>query len=172
MSTMQNAIYIGIGSNLGNRMENLQNAINTAENDNIFKVLHKSSIYETSPLGWSGPGPDFYNAVVEVTSGLGPHELMERLQGIEKAMGRDQAPRNAPRVIDLDILFYGDELVDLPDLKIPHPRIREREFVLVPLCEIAQAFVLPMLGKSACELLEALGPYREGRVLRRMPWPD
>jgi 2-amino-4-hydroxy-6-hydroxymethyldihydropteridine diphosphokinase len=146
----ENKVFIGLGSNLGDRNEYLNEAL---ENINDFaRVIAKSSIYETEPVGYKNQGM-FLNMVVEAMTFLGPEELLARLKKLEKEMGRpDRGMRFGPREIDLDILLYEDEVVNKDGIEIPHPRMAERGFVLEPLSEIAPQIIHPILNKTILEL--------------------
>jgi 2-amino-4-hydroxy-6-hydroxymethyldihydropteridine diphosphokinase len=144
-------IYLGLGSNLGDRKCNLEEAILQISK---FAVIKKaSSIYATEPWGLKDQ-PQFLNQVLFVESALKPDELLSQLKIIEKKMGRKRSVRFGPRLIDLDILFYDDLILNSPELTIPHPRLRERAFVLVPLAEIAPKLVHPLDHKTVKELLQ------------------
>lgn len=132
--TMSNKIYIGIGTNMGNRQHNLETALH--EIAEFSTITKKSSIYETEPVGFK-PQPDFLNMVIEIDSELTPSQLIIKLQEIEHKMGRVREIKNGPRIIDLDILLYNDLVIKHPNLIIPHPRLTQRRFVLEPLFEIA-----------------------------------
>lgn len=124
--------YIGVGSNLGDRHKNIKEAIEKLQEVEDIKVKRVSSIYETEPVG--GPRqPRYLNGVIEIETDMEPRQLLFAAQKIEKQLGRKRIQKDGPRTIDLDILTYGDRKIDEPDLKIPHPRMHEREFVLKPL---------------------------------------
>jgi 2-amino-4-hydroxy-6-hydroxymethyldihydropteridine diphosphokinase len=126
--------YVGLGSNLGDRLENLRRAVELLDASDGVAVVRTSSVYETDPVG--PPQPDFLNAVAEISTDLGPHELLARCKAIEAELGRTPGERWGPREIDLDLLLYGDERIDTGELVVPHPRMNERAFVLVPLREL------------------------------------
>ncbi len=125
---------MGLGSNLGPREENIRQALLRISRLDFTSVGKVSSFYY-NPARYNA-GPDFVNAVAEVYTLLDPLALLRRLEGIERAMGRKEKGNNAPRTIDIDILFYDDLKLSLPELIIPHPRIEERDFVLIPLKEL------------------------------------
>ncbi len=127
--------YIGVGSNLGDRRNYIENAIQKLKESKGIEVKRISGIYETEPEGGPKQGK-YLNGAIEIETTLEPRQLLERLQAIEKELGRVRTVKNGPRTIDLDILLYGDKKIDEVDLKIPHPRMLEREFVLKPLKEI------------------------------------
>lgn len=127
-------VFIGIGSNLGDRLENINRAIFYLRNSRDIRVEKVSSLLESK--SYLVPGPDYLNGVIKITTELKPEDLLAVLQKIEKKLGRKRPFKNAPRTIDLDILLYGDKVVEQPNLKIPHPRMSEREFVMKPLLEI------------------------------------
>jgi 2-amino-4-hydroxy-6-hydroxymethyldihydropteridine diphosphokinase len=140
--------FIGLGSNLGDRAENLRQAIRALQATPGIEVAQVSGIYETEPVG--GPAqPDYLNAVVEIDTHFGPRAIFEACMTIEHALGRERSTEEhwGPRVIDLDVLTCGDLMVSDPDLEIPHPRIAERAFVLVPFSEIAPYIDIPGLGR-------------------------
>ncbi len=143
-------VHIGIGSNLGNRQENCLEAIRRLEQNGVV-LLKQSSLIETDPWGVADQ-PRFINLAIEAETDLAPEELLLLLKNIEEAMGREKTAHWGPRVIDLDILFYDDRIIDLPDLQVPHPHLHERDFVLKPLREIAPGKVHPLLGKKVSEL--------------------
>ena len=147
---MNEPIYIALGTNLGDREANLANARESLPSE--VKVVQASSIYVTPPWGYEDQ-PDFLNQVLETRSTLEPLPLLAKLKSIEEQMGRLKTFRNGPRLIDLDILFYGQRVVDESDLQIPHPRLQERAFVLVPLNEIAPDFIHPVLAVKVETLL-------------------
>lgn len=127
-------VYLGLGSNLGNRENNIRMAIQRLE-DNAIHLREMSSLIETDPVG--GPPQDkFLNAVIKATTDHPPENLLDHLKTIERQLGRTETVRNGPRTIDLDILFYDDLRIETPRLTIPHPRMKEREFVMKPLAEI------------------------------------
>jgi 2-amino-4-hydroxy-6-hydroxymethyldihydropteridine diphosphokinase len=130
--------YISIGSNLGDRKKHIESAIEKLEETEKIEVKRVSGIYETKPVGGPKQGK-YLNGAIEIETGLGPRELLTKLQDIEKQLGRKRTIKNGPRTIDLDILLYGDSNIDEPDLKIPHPRMRERDFVMKPLKEIYES---------------------------------
>lgn len=147
-------IYIGIGSNLGDREENCKKAIALLEQKGI-KVLKRSTLYETEPWGFKKQ-PKYINMAIEAVTDLEPEELLRTLKEIEVIMGRVTGVRWGARVIDLDILLYDDIIIKTPHLKIPHPYMQEREFVLKPLCEIAPDKVHPAFKKSIKKLFTEL----------------
>ncbi len=146
--------YIGIGSNLGSREENCKRALALLSKNGV-RVSRHSSMIETKPWGFREQ-PNFINMAVEIETDLGPHELLKLLKKIEDGMGRKPSVRMGPRVIDLDILIYDDLLVKTPELEIPHPWIKDRDFVLRPLAEIAPDRIHPVYKKRIRYLLDNL----------------
>jgi len=144
--------YLGLGSNLGDRQANLAKAIELL--GQRLRLEKVSSIYDSGPVG-NVDQPRFLNLVCQITTHLTPTGLLALAKGIESRLGR-VGPSGAPRTIDIDILFYGDQVLKTPELVIPHPRLTERAFVLVPLVEIAPDLVHPVSGKTAKELLKAV----------------
>ncbi len=147
-------VYVGIGSNLGNREKNCLRSIDLLEKNGIV-VRQRSSVYETMPWGVRDQ-PLFLNMVIEVETELKPQELLELLKNVEIEVGREKSARWGPRTIDLDILLYEDITLDKDTLTIPHPLLHKRDFVLVPLCEIAPGIKHPVLQSTMCELLQIL----------------
>jgi 2-amino-4-hydroxy-6-hydroxymethyldihydropteridine diphosphokinase len=145
--------YIGLGSNIGDRQENLDRAIELLKNDPDIKVKAISDYINTSPVGYIDQ-PDFLNAVVELETSLSPHELLKACNNIEQELKRKRIIHWGPRTIDLDILLYGDLITEGEELVIPHPRMHEREFVLKPLNEIAPEALHPVLNRKINELYE------------------
>jgi len=143
-------VYLGLGSNLGDRVGNLASAVERLSQKITIKKL--SSVYETEPVYYKEQ-PLYLNAVLSAVTKLDPFELLRFVKSIESTLGRQPSFRNAPRTIDIDILFYGDQVAETAELIIPHPRIAERAFVLVPLAEIAPRLVHPLLQKRVSELL-------------------
>lgn len=143
MDTVSEIVYIGIGSNLSDPYLQVKKAIQSISNLPQVCHIQTSQYYLTSPVG-EIEQPDFINAVIEMRTSLSPLALLACLQAIEEKQGREKrSPRWGPRIIDLDILLYGKERVDLPQLKIPHPELLNRWFVLLPLLEITPYFYLP-----------------------------
>ena len=143
-------VYLALGANLGDRMGNLTSAVERLSGKVTIRKL--SSVYETEP-SYLKEQPMFLNAVLSGMTGLDPFGLLCFVKGIESDMGRQTSFRNAPRTIDIDILFYGDRIIGTPELIIPHPRIAERAFVLVPLAEIAPGVVHPLSHTKVSDML-------------------
>jgi 2-amino-4-hydroxy-6-hydroxymethyldihydropteridine diphosphokinase len=149
----KNVAYLGLGTNLGNKFYNIKDAIfRLAEQMNIKEL---SSIEETDPVGFTDQ-PKFLNCVIKVETKLQLRELLGLTKTIEAEMGRRQTFKNGPRIIDIDILFFNDLVVDEPDLKIPHPQITERKFILRTLAEISPQLVHPVQKKTISEILNSL----------------
>ncbi|MBC7408421.1 MAG: 2-amino-4-hydroxy-6-hydroxymethyldihydropteridine diphosphokinase [Arcicella sp.] len=147
-------VYLLLGSNLGNRKEILDKAINLLS-QKVGVIILRSKDYETAPWGVTNQ-PDFLNLVVSIQTRLKPLQILEITQSIENQLGRIRKEKWGARLIDIDILFYGNEIIDEPNLKIPHPLLQERDFALSPLAEIAPDFVHPVLGETISELREKL----------------
>ncbi|MES2183913.1 MAG: 2-amino-4-hydroxy-6-hydroxymethyldihydropteridine diphosphokinase [Pseudomonadota bacterium] len=141
------AAFIGIGANLGDAATAVRTAFDALGALPATTLVRASPLYRSTPVDSSGP--DYVNAVAEIATGLAPLDLLAALQGIEQAAGRTRPWRNAPRTLDLDLLLYGDRRIDLPGLTVPHPRMGERAFVLLPLAAIAP-------GRVAAEALAAV----------------
>lgn len=143
--------YLGLGSNLGDREAHLRAAIRQLRAVGSISAI--SSVYRTEPVGYREQ-PDFWNLVLELETGLGPEELLREALRIEEALGRVRTFRNAPRPIDIDLLFYDDLVLESPHLRLPHPRAMERGFVLFPLAEIAPQLRDPRTGERIVDRLE------------------
>lgn len=148
---MDHTVYLALGSNMGSRLANLRAVIGNLPPQ--MKVKKKSSVYETPPWGFTEQ-PSFLNQVVKVETYLTPEALLGHLKRIEIAMGRVPSFENGPRLIDIDILFFDEAIIDTAAIAVPHPRLHKRAFVLVPLAEIAPELIHPVLRKSVNELLE------------------
>lgn len=162
MSKKENErIFIGLGTNIGDKKENLKHAI--FEIGKIVEIIALSPVYETEPFGITEQ-PNFYNQVIEIKTSSSPHELLRALQCIETKMGRVRTMRHGSRIIDLDILYYDDIIITSENLVIPHPGAAVRSTVLVPLCTIAPHFIDPVLQKS----IEALTLLAESYGKKRL----
>ena len=146
-------VYIGLGANLGDRAATLDVAIERLDELSGTRVLRRSDLYESAAVGFTEQ-PDFLNCVAELASELEPRALLAQLQAIEELLGRVRSFRNAPRTCDLDLLLYGDRVIDEAGLQVPHPRLGERRFVLEPLAELAPGLRLPD-GRVVSDLLAA-----------------
>jgi 2-amino-4-hydroxy-6-hydroxymethyldihydropteridine diphosphokinase len=144
-------VAVALGSNVGDRRAHLDFAV--LELQPLLTRLTVSRYYDTVPVGVSGPQPLFLNAALIGRSTMSAPALLETLQAIEQARGRERPYPNAPRTLDLDLILFGDAVIDQPGLTIPHPRFRERRFVLEPLADIAPAMVDPVSGRTMAELL-------------------
>ncbi len=150
-------VFVAVGSNLGDREFLIRKAVEAMRDLPRTIVVRVSSLYDTDPVG-DVDQPAFLNAVVWLETTLEPRELLWQLLLIEKRMGRVRSQRWGPRPIDLDLLFYGEDAVDEPDLKIPHPEAHRRAFVLLPLSELDPEFVHPSTGESIRKMIKKLPP--------------
>lgn len=155
MERSWHCVYLSIGSNMGDKENNLNKAIELLDLDDLCKVTNISSYLVTDPVGGVEQA-DFLNAALELKTLRTPKELLELIQQIENTLKRVRTIHWGPRTIDLDILFYDQEVIKTKELTIPHPEIKNREFVLSPMCEIAPALVHPVYGKTVCRLYEEL----------------
>ena len=162
-------VFLGFGANLGNRQSNILQALQYVQTRTSIKKL--SSFYETEPVGYADQ-PKFLNIACKLETELQPVDLLHFLKWIEKRMGRQTTFRNAPRPIDIDILLYDDLILENPDLQLPHPRLPERAFVLVPLAEIAPELVHPGLHKTVMEMLNKVDSSGIERVDRSLKLPN
>jgi 2-amino-4-hydroxy-6-hydroxymethyldihydropteridine diphosphokinase len=144
------AVFVALGSNLGDREGNLARGVRGLRERGL-RITAKSSVYETAPVGGPAQGP-YLNAVVQAETALGPEGVLSSCLAVERDAGRERSVPNAPRTLDLDLLLYGDEVVSAGGLTVPHPRMHERAFVLVPLREIAPGARHPLLGLTAAEM--------------------
>jgi 2-amino-4-hydroxy-6-hydroxymethyldihydropteridine diphosphokinase len=150
---MSTTAFVGIGSNLGDREAHLRRAIELLSAEEGIEIAAVSEIRETDPVGPVEQG-QFLNGAVLVETDLAPRELLARLLDIERRMGRVRSERFGPRTIDLDLLLYGNEIVDEPGLTVPHPRLHERRFALEPLAELDPGLTIPGLGPISALLAE------------------
>lgn len=153
---------MGLGANLGAAEAAIAGALQALGALRETRLVRASSLYRTAP--WQARGPDYVNAVAELATLLSPSELLTELHGIEAAHGRERSYRNAPRTLDLDLLLHGAARVRTPELTLPHPRLHERAFVLIPLAEIAPDLEVPDRGLVR-DLLGRLGDQRVDRLL-------
>ena len=157
--------YIGIGSNLGNALKNCQHAVESLSLAKGIKITSVSSFYKTEPVGIENQNM-FINAVVEIRTDLSARKLFQALQNIEKDMGREREVKGGPRIIDLDLLFYGQEIIQDADLIVPHPEIQKRRFVLEPICEIASYLIHPDFGVSMRGLKDRLSDNKMVKMIK------
>jgi 2-amino-4-hydroxy-6-hydroxymethyldihydropteridine diphosphokinase len=144
--------YIGIGSNIGDKVNQCEKAISEILKVDHHKLLAKSSLFKTQPTGYTSQDW-FVNGVIKIETDLEAHELLRKLKAIESQLGRTETFRWGPRTIDLDILFFDDAEIHTEELQVPHPSIQERQFVLIPLAEIDRYLIHPVLKKTVQELL-------------------
>jgi 2-amino-4-hydroxy-6-hydroxymethyldihydropteridine diphosphokinase len=153
---MENVAFIGIGSNVGDKIRNCGQAITEISRCKQNTLLAQSSLYRTEPIGYTQQDW-FINGVIEIETSLTAYQLLHVLEDIEISMGRKKIRKWGPRIIDLDILFFNDEIIRCEGLTIPHPEVQYRAFVLIPLRDIAADYVHPSLKKSISQLAADLG---------------
>ncbi len=152
---MAHIAYIGIGSNIGNKIEHCQKAISEILKVKGHKLSAQSSLYKTRPIGYTAQDW-FINGVIKIETEMEPVELFRTLKAIESQLGRKETFRWGPRVMDLDLLFYDDIQIQTEELHVPHPHLAERQFVLIPLAEIDRNLVHPVLKKTMGEILDEM----------------
>ena len=162
---MKHIAYIWMGSNVGNKLLQCQKAISEILKIDRHRLLAQSSFYKTQPFGHTAQNW-FVNGVIKIETDLEAHELLQSLKDIESRLGRQETFRWGPRTIDLDILFYDEEQIRTEDLQIPHPRLHERQFVLIPLAEIDPHLIHPVLKRTVRELLNHL---QEDQGVEKLP---
>lgn len=166
---MENVVYLSLGSNIGDRAQYLSDAVEVLNNDVNVAITKISSIYETEPVGYEQQD-QFLNMAVEIRTNYKPLKLLETTQQIEQNLGRKRDLRWGPRTIDLDILTYNKENIEMEQLTIPHPRISERAFVVVPLMELNSSIYLPNVNKTIGEIYNQLQGKEGVRVWRKQSW--
>jgi 2-amino-4-hydroxy-6-hydroxymethyldihydropteridine diphosphokinase len=163
---MKKMVYLSLGSNLGDRERVLREAISRLQELGVIKQV--SAFYETQPVEVQKEQPWFLNCALAMETELMPLEFLSRMLAVERSMGRVRTEPKGPRTIDIDIVFFGDDVLDTPELTIPHPAMHQRRFVLEPLAEIAPDVVHPVLKRTAQELLNSL-PADSGFVNKPLP---
>lgn len=164
-------VFCSLGSNLGDREKNLRHALDTLKRNEISQ-LHQARIYETEPVGLKDQ-PFFLNTAIQFNTSILPHALLHQLLEIEKSLGRIRREKWGPRVIDIDIIFYGQEQINDKELVIPHPRYTERKFVLAPLAELFPTFIPPGTRQTIANLLEhcedkaAVSVYKKDHLIEK-----
>ncbi len=156
-------VYIAIGSNLGNRLENIKKAIALLKKCQGIMITNQSSIYKTKPVGYKNQ-PEFLNCVLEILSNLSPQELLKILQNIESKLLRERNIKWGPRTIDLDILLYGNHIIKEKNIVIPHTQMHKRQFILFSLMEIAPEIIHPLMKKNISGLYETLP--KKGKIIK------
>lgn len=169
LAELVHAIYLGLGSNLGDREKHIRQAIESLESRGA-RLRAVSSLYETQPWGCAAPQPDYLNAVVRLEWAIEPAECMKIVLEIESAAGRVREGPNQPRPIDIDILLFGELVLETDSIIIPHPRMHLRRFVLVPLAEIAPELRHPKFERTMSELLSEVADSCVVRMSGVLPW--
>ncbi len=165
---MGHIVYIGIGSNVGNKAHQCEQAVSEILKVDHHKLLAKSSLFRTKPMGYTDQDW-FVNGVIKIETGLEPVELLRALKAIETQLGRTETFRYGPRAIDLDILIFDDKEIKTEEVQIPHPLLHERQFVLIPLAEIDRNLIHPVLKKTVRELLENFEEDQGVEKLKSLP---
>ncbi len=168
---MKETVFIGFGSNVGDRVDFCDRAVTLLSLLPHSRLSGVSLLYETEPVhDGTDPGEEwFLNGVVQLETDIAPRSLLTTLQEIERALGRDDEHRSGPRTMDLDILFYGQRVIDEPGLTIPHPRLHQRRFVLMPLNELDPLWIHPTLKRSAAQLLAETKDQSQAHLLFPQP---
>ncbi len=169
MNAGKSPAYISLGTNLGDRLENLKQALELLQKDARARLIGVSAIYETAPVGGPEQGP-FLNVCAALETALTPTKLLLEMLAIEDKLGRVRKERWGPRVIDLDLLIYDVVRMNTPLLELPHPRLTERDFVLVPLTDIAPALMIPGKNKSVAEILAARPATEDVKLFLPADW--